>query len=230
MPPAPDPSANGNALPGAAKPIGRLHVLTDFHFQQRLSHAQLAREAIRGGADMVQFRQKTGGVRNVLLEARKTQAVCHDTSIPLVIDDHLDVALAVGAAGVHLGQEDFPIPEAREVLGPDVIIGATAASAREVAAAYEEDADYVGFGPVFPTRSKSSPKAVRGIEGLREACEAAPIPVIAIGGMTHDRVREVLEAGAHGVAVLSAIATANDPERAAARFRAAINGALRTTE
>jgi thiamine-phosphate pyrophosphorylase len=99
-----------------------------------------------------------------------------------------------------------------------------------VAKAYEQGADYVGFGPVFPTRSKSSPKSMRGLDGLREACAAAPIPIIAIGGMTHDRVREVLEAGAHGVAVLSAIATASDPERAAARFRAAINGALRTSE
>ena len=135
---------------------------------------------------------------------------------------------AVGAAGVHLGQTDFPVDEARAVLGETAIIGATAASPAEVVRAYENGADYVGFGPVFPTRSKSSPKAARGLDGLAEACAAAPVPVIAIGGMTHDRVRKVLEAGAHGVAVLSGVAMTSNPERAAKRFRAAINGVLRS--
>ncbi len=215
------------ASPDARRTLGRLHVITDFHMQQRLSHADLARRAIRGGADSIQFRQKHGGIRNQLVAARNVQSVCTDASLPLIIDDRVDLALSVDAAGVHLGQRDLPISDARTVLGPERLIGATATTAGQAAAACDEGADYIGFGPVFPTSSKRNPKSVKGPDGLAAACEAVPVPVIAIGGITHDRVRTVLEAGAHGVAVLSAVATANDPERATARFRAAIDGTLR---
>ena len=223
-----DPSPNGE--PAAENSIGRLHVLTDYHLQQDHSHADLARLAIRGGADTIQFRQKHGGIQNKLVEARRVAAVCIDASTPLIVDDRIDIAQAVDANGVHLGQEDFPVDAARSVLGSERIIGATATKSHQVAEAYERGADYIGFGPVFPTTSKRNPKSVKGPEGLADACEAAPIPVIAIGGVTHDRVRAALEAGAHGVAVLSAIATANDPERATARFRASIDGVLRESE
>lgn len=207
--------------------LGRLHVITDFHMQQRLSHAELARFAIRGGADTIQFRQKHGGVRNQLISARETRAVCSDASTPLIVDDRLDITLAIDADGVHLGQQDFPIDEARAVLGPDVIIGATCTKTSQVVTAYEQGADYIGFGPVFKTRSKRNPDSVKGLRRLADACDAVPIPVIAIGGITHDRVRSILEAGAYGVAVLSAVVTATNPERATARFRAAIDGAMR---
>jgi thiamine-phosphate pyrophosphorylase len=140
------------------------------------------------------------------------------------VDDRVDVMQAVGANGVHLGQQDFPVDAARDILGDDALIGATATKPHQAERAYELGADYIGFGPVFPTTSKRNPKSVKGPEGLADACEAVPIPVIAIGGITHDRVRPALEAGAHGVAVLSAVATATNPERATARFRAAIDG------
>ncbi|PSQ95930.1 MAG: thiamine phosphate synthase [Bacteroidetes bacterium SW_9_63_38] len=205
--------------------VGRLHVLSDFHLQQQRSHAELARLAIRGGADSIQFRQKHGGIQNILVEARRVAQVCTDASIPLIVDDYLDVAQAVGAAGIHLGQQDFPLEEARSILGSDSLIGATATNTTQVVEAYEAGADYVGFGPVYPTTSKRNPKSVKGPDGVRAASDAVPIPVIAIGGITHDRVRSTLEAGAHGVAVLSAVCTARNPERATARFRAAIDGA-----
>jgi len=218
-----EPAPNGE--PTASEDVvGRLHVLTDFHLQQRHPHAELARMAIRGGADSIQFRQKHGGIQNVLIEARKVAQVCRDASIPLIVDDRVDVMQAVDAAGVHLGQQDFPVDEARALLGPDATIGATATKTHQVVEAYERGADYVGFGPVFPTTSKRNPQSVKGPEGVREAGEAVPIPIIAIGGITHDRVRPALEAGAHGVAVLSAVCTAKNPERATARFRAAIDG------
>lgn len=210
--------------PDRTSDIGDLHVLTDYHLQQEHSHAELARMAIRGGADSIQFRQKHGSIQNILIEARTVAAVCRDASLPLIVDDRIDVAQAVGATGVHLGQSDFPVEAARDILGPDVIIGATATKPHQAASAYEQGADYIGFGPVFPTTSKRNPKSVKGPEGLADACAAVPIPVIAIGGITHDRVRPTLEAGAHGVAVLSAVATAKNPERATARFRAAIDG------
>lgn len=209
------------------KPIGRLHVLTDFYFQQRYGHAELARLVIAGGADTVQFRQKFGGIRHKLYEARRTAAVCREAGVPLIIDDHIDIALAVEADGVHLGQEDFPVAEARRILGPDYIIGATATTVEQAVEAWQAGADYIGFGPVFPTASKANPASVKGIEGLRAVCQAVPIPVIAIAGITVQRVRPVLEAGAHGVAVMSAITTAPDPQAATAQFRMEIESVLR---
>lgn len=220
-------SPSPSARPLADAGLGRLHVITDFKMQQERSHAELARLAVRGGADTIQFRQKHGGIRNQLIEAQKTQSVCTDASIPLLINDRVDVAQAVGAAGIHLGQRDFPVNQARELLGDDFIIGATATTAQQAKEACELGASYIGFGPVFETRSKRNPANVKGLENLADACEAVPIPVIAIGGITHDRVRPILDAGAYGIAVLSAVATANNPERATARFRAAIDGAMR---
>ncbi|HLT46951.1 MAG TPA: thiamine phosphate synthase [Rubricoccaceae bacterium] len=203
--------------------VGRLHVLTDFHFQQRHSHAALARLAVAGGADTVQFRQKAGTVRDLLANLRPVVAVCREAGVPLVVDDHLDLALAVGADGVHLGQLDLPVADARAVLdrcgGPTRLVGATATTAEEAAAAEAAGADYVGFGPVFPTGSKANPASVKGLAGLARACAAVRIPVVAIAGITPERVRAVLEAGAHGVAVMTAVTTAPDPRAATARFR-----------
>ncbi|MGI9175516.1 MAG: thiamine phosphate synthase [Rhodothermales bacterium] len=207
-------------------PIGRLHVLTDFFFQQRFSHAELAQLAISGGADMVQFRQKTGALRHKLHEARRVVDVCAEADVPLVIDDHLDVSLAVDAAGVHLGQEDFPIREARRLLGPEALVGATATTVAQALQAQGDGADYIGFGPVFPTGSKANPASTKGLDGLTAVCEAVALPVIAIAGITPPRVPLVLEAGAHGVAVLSAIALAEQPDRATALFRQAIEDFL----
>jgi thiamine-phosphate pyrophosphorylase len=219
-----EPAPNGEPTV-ADRDVGRLHVLTDFHLQQQRSHAELARLAIRGGADSIQFRQKHGGIQNILVEAKRVAQVCRDASIPLIVDDHIDVMQAIDAAGIHLGQNDFPIEEARSILESDSLIGATATKTEQVVEAYEQGADYVGFGPVYPTTSKRNPKSVKGPEGVHAASEAVPIPIIAIGGITHDRVRPTLEAGAYGVAVLSAVCTAKNPERATARFRAAIDGA-----
>jgi len=218
-----EPAENGKRATDAHE-IGQLHVITDFHLQQRYSHRELALQAIRGGADAVQFRQKHGGIQNVLLEAKKVARVCQDATTPLIINDRIDVAQFVDASGVHLGQKDFPVDAARQVLGPNTLVGATASKTHQAEEAYEMGADYIGFGPVFATTSKRNPKSVKGLDALADVCQAVPIPVIAIGGITHDRTRSVLEAGAHGVAVLSEVATANEPERAAERFRATIDG------
>lgn len=212
------------------KDIGRFHVLTDFHLQQQHSHAEIARQAIAGGADVIQFRQKRGGIRNKLIEAKRVQAVCADAGVPLIINDHIDVAQAIGAAGVHLGQDDFPIEDARHVLGPEAIIGATATTEDQARRSYESGADYIGFGPVFTTQSKFNRSSVKGLNGLAATCEAVPVPVIAIAGITSDRVQPTLEVGAHGVAVLSAVATADNPQDAAARIRAAIDEAVARPE
>ncbi|RMH67106.1 MAG: thiamine phosphate synthase, partial [Bacteroidetes bacterium] len=185
-----------------------------------------ARLAIEGGADTIQFRQKTGGIRHVLHEARLVREVCRSRGVPLLIDDHLDVMLAVGAEGVHLGQTDLPIDVARSILGPEAIIGATATTRAQAEAACEAGASYIGFGPVFPTSSKARVDSVKGLDGLEEVCRSVPIPVIAIAGITPQRVRPVLQAGAHGIAVMTAITLADRPDQMTARFRRILDTAL----
>lgn len=203
--------------------IGRLHVLTDFHFQQQYSHAQLARMAAQGGADTVQFRQKHGQVRDKLYEARRAAAVCREHDIALTVDDHIDIALAVDAAGLHLGQTDFPVETARQIVPPDVILGATVTNLQQAKRAAAHGANYLGFGPVYTTRSKDNPASVKGLRGLKKTCSAVDLPVIAIGGITADRVQHTLEAGAHGVAVMSAVVSAPHPEAAARDIRRQID-------
>ena len=202
--------------------VGRLHVLTDFHFQQRLTHAELAREAIAGGADTVQFRQKTGTTRDQIANLAPTVGACHASGVACLVDDRLDLALAAGADGVHLGALDLPVGRARAVaqaLGRPLVIGATATTAADAVRAQAEGADYVGFGPVFPTASKASPASVKGLAGLARACAAVTVPVIAIAGITPERVGPCLGAGAWGVAVMTAVTTTLDPARATAAFR-----------
>jgi thiamine-phosphate pyrophosphorylase len=208
--------------------IGRLHILTDFHFQQRLSHAELAERAIAGGADVIQFRQKPGTIRGKLYELQRTAAACRTGGALLIVDDHLDLALAVGAGGVHLGQDDLPVTIARTVLGDELVIGATASNADEARRAEDQGADYIGFGPVFPTSSKTNPAPIQGLRGLEAACRAVEVPVIGIAGMTPERVRSVLEAGAHGVAVMTAVTTAADVQAATVEFRRAVDKAIRS--
>ena len=203
--------------------IGRLHAVTDFHYQQRFGADRLAELAIRGGADTIQFRQKKGPIRHKIAEAERVARICRETGTTLIIDDHIDVCLAVGADGVHLGQEDFPVDLARHVLGDDYIIGATATTLDQARRAWNEGADYIGFGPVFPTDSKDRLAAVKGTEALASVCEALGIPVIAIAGMTVERIEQVMRAGAYGVAVLSAISASRDPLTAASELKAELS-------
>lgn len=206
--------------------LGRLHVLTDTVFQTQRTHAALAERLCAGGVDTIQFRQKTGTMRERFVAAQATAKVCEAHHTPLLIDDHVDIALAVRAAGVHLGQKDFPIAEARRILGADPIVGATATTTAQALAAEAAGASYIGFGPVFPTSSKENPASVKGLEGLQAACEAVSIPVIAIAGITLERVPSILKAGAHGIAVMTAVTTAPDPAEATAAFRQAIDAHL----
>lgn len=217
---------NPSVQPGERR-LGRLHVLTDFHFQQRYSHAALAELAIRGGADTIQFRQKRGFDRHLLISARRTAAVCRDMGVPLVVDDRIDLAQAVGAQGVHVGQEDLPVGIVRRILGSDAIVGATATTTEQAIRAEEQGATYIGFGPVFRTRSKDNPASTKGLEGLREACRAVRIPVIAISGITPDRVEGVMAAGAYGIAVMTGISTAADPAAAARAYRQVLSASLK---
>lgn len=196
------------------KKVGRLHVLTDTVLQADFSHVELTELAIAGGADTIQFRQKSGNTREMIEVARHMQKLCSASDAVFIVNDRIDVAIAAGADGVHLGQDDFPIPLARELLGEDRIIGGSAATIDEARRCLSEGADYVGFGPVFPTTSKDDAGPVSGIDILKQVVEEIPLPIIAIGGVGAENTAEVLGAGARGIAVISAVCCQENPEQA----------------
>ena len=209
------------------KKVGVLHVITDTTIQSRFTHAQLAEMAIEGGADTIQFRQKTGTTRDLLNTAREVQAICSRHSVPLIVNDRADIALAIGSAGVHFGQDDLPIVVGRKLFPPDSIIGASARTEEKIMEAIAEGADYIGFGPIRKTSSKSDAEAPKGLDALARMCEIAQCPVIAIGGITVEDVYDVIRAGAHGVAVISAVCGEPDPPAATQRLVAEIHRAKR---
>jgi thiamine-phosphate pyrophosphorylase len=206
------------------KRIGRLHVLTDTVFQNRFSHIELAEFAISGGSDTIQFRQKSGSTREMIEIARTLKNICNKSGVTFIVNDRLDVAMAADADGVHLGQDDFPIPLAREILGKEWIIGGSAATLEEAKKCLTDGADYVGFGPVYPTTSKDDAGPISGIEMLKEVVRIIPRPIIAIGGVTSENISEVMAVGAHGIAVISAVCCQENPKRATAVLSREIQG------
>jgi thiamine-phosphate pyrophosphorylase len=205
------------------KRIGRLHVLTDEVLQSRFSHVDLARLAVAGGADTIQFRQKAGSTREMIEIARAMQRVCAEAGAAFIVNDRIDVALAAEADGVHLGQDDFPIPLARKLLGPNKIVGGSAVTLAEAEKCLAEGADYVGFGPVFPTASKDDAGPATGLARLREVVLKVPLPIVGIGGIDPANAGQVLAAGAQGLAVISSICCQEDPARATRDLLAAMN-------
>ena len=205
--------------------IGRLHVLTDESVQSRLSHVDLARLAIEGGADTIQFREKTRSTGEIVETARAIAAVCKARGVLFIVNDRSDVALAVDADGVHLGRSDLPIEAARAILGGGKIIGGSASSLDEALEAQDRGADYVGFGHIYATASKQKEGAPKGPEALRAVCRRIGIPVIAIGGIDADNLGPVMSAGAWGVAVIGAVCARDDPAAAARDLKSRIDAA-----
>jgi thiamine-phosphate pyrophosphorylase len=203
-------------------PIGRLHLLTDNALQTRFGHLELARFALEGRADTVQYRRKAGSTLQMLEEASAIREICRRKGVPLIVNDRVDVALAADADGVHLGDQDLPIPLAREILGPHRRIGGSADNAEDALRLEESGADYLGIGPVFPTASKADTGPVLGLDGLARAVRATRIPLIAIGGITRQNLASVLETGVWGAAILSDFCAAENPAEAAAEMRAII--------
>ena len=198
--------------------LGGLHVITDTMVQQKYSHAHLAKMALAGGAKIIQYRQKDASTHVMVEEARAIMELCREHEAMLIINDRLDIALAVGAHGVHLGQEDLPFAIARKYLGKDKILGCSAGTVALARQALEQGADYVGFGPVYATASKADASEVKGLKQLSEISKNVDLPIIAIGGINHNNAREVMAGGAAGVAVIGAICLADDPMAASADF------------
>jgi thiamine-phosphate pyrophosphorylase len=178
----------------------------------------LLTEAAAAGARLFQYRDKWSSPAAAYRRAVRLRQAAADAGAIFLVNDRCDVALAIEADGVHLGQEDLPLPHARAIMGPDKIIGISTHNPSQVHEASSGGADYLGFGPIFPTGTKPDHEAVVGVEGLRAIRPLTHLPVFAIGGITVETVEELAEAGADGVAVISAIAGAADVARTVQAF------------
>lgn len=180
---------------------------------------EIVRAAIAGGATMIQVREKESSTRAFVALGQAIHAITRAAGVPLIINDRVDVALAIEAEGVHVGQDDMPAALVRQLVGPQRLVGVSAETVAQARQAEEDGADYLGVGPVFATPSKADAGAPIGLEGLATIAQATTLPIVAIGGISHDNAAAVLQAGAWGLAVISAIMSAADPEAAARRLR-----------
>lgn len=187
-----------------AQPDYSIYLVTDDGCLQGRALIDCVREALEGGVTLVQYRAKTASSAEMYNEALQLKALCDSFKVLLIINDRLDIAMAVGAAGVHLGQDDLPCAAARKLLGEDYIIGVSAHNPAEAKAALQSGADYLGCGAVFGTATKADVKKL-GTDGLAAICKAKGLPVVGIGGITADNYREVRAAGADGAAIVSGI-------------------------
>ena len=187
-----------------AQPDYSIYLVTDDGCLQGRALLDCVREALEGGVTLVQYRAKTASSAEMYAEALQLKALCDSFKVPLIINDRLDIAMAVGAAGVHLGQDDLPCAAARKILGEDYLIGVSAHNPVEAKAALQSGADYLGCGAVFGTATKADVQKL-GTDGLAAICKAKGLPVVGIGGVTADNYREVRAAGADGAAIVSGI-------------------------
>ena len=192
-----------------------LYVVTDRPLARGRPLEQVVEAALRGGATVIQLREKEASTREFIALGRRLQELCRARQVPLIINDRLDVALVLEADGVHVGQDDMPVALARQLLGPDKIVGATASTSQEARQAETDGADYLGCNAVFYTPTKTDTGAPLGIEGFRLLVQTVSIPIVAIGGIKATNAAELIQAGAAGVAVVSAVMAADDPEAAA---------------
>lgn len=199
-----EPEAGGKGVLMKAQPDYSIYLVTDDACLQGRALIDCVREALEGGVTLVQYRAKTAASAEMYAEALQLKALCNSFNVPLIINDRLDIAMAVGAAGVHLGQDDLPCAAARRILGEDYLIGVSAHNPAEAKAALQSGADYLGCGAVFGTATKADVKKL-GTDGLAAICREKGLPVVGIGGVTADNYREVRAAGADGAAIVSGI-------------------------
>lgn len=196
--------------------LGRLHVLTDARGGPAALDAVSA--AVSAGAPVVQIRHKDCTDRALYDFASRVVEICAGTPTCCIVNDRVDVALAVGAAGTHLGADDLPLAAARRVAGPDHLLGGTARNPDQARALVAEGADYLGVGPAYATTTKTGLPDPIGPAGVAAVAQAVEVPVIAISGVSAERVGELLAAGAWGVAVVGAVSGAADPAAATRRL------------
>lgn len=205
-----------------------LYLVTDRGLARGRAMLDIVRAAVQGGVTCVQLREKTCATREFIEEALAVKEFLRSRGVPLIINDRLDVALAVGADGVHLGQKDMPLAAARAIVTDTMRIGISAESLADAVAAQQGGADYLGVSPIFATPTKTDAAAPLGLAGLQTIRRAVDIPLVGIGGLNRQNAAAVVRCGADGVAVVSAIVAAEDPEQAARELLQAIRSARRT--
>lgn len=208
----------------------KLYLVTDRDLSLGRSLEEVVREAVAGGVTMVQLREKDAATGEFIELGRRLKAVLKPLGIPLIINDRVDVALAVDADGVHIGQSDMSYADARRLLGPDKIIGLSVENFKDLEVANELDVDYIGISPVYGTPTKTDTAEPFGLEGVRKAVQMSVHPTVAIGGMNASTIRDVMAAGADGVAVVSAICSAPSPHTAAEELKREVYAGVRKNE
>ena len=196
------------------KHIVGLYVIIDTQALKGRRHIEVAAQAIGGGAEAIQLRDKLSSKRELLPVAQQLKNLCAEHDVPFIINDHLDLVLAADADGLHLGQNDLPVSVARKLLPIGKILGCSTTAVDQATAAESEGADYIAVGSIYPTPSKETAKVV-GLDRLRQIRQAVTLPLVAIGGITRDNAAEVIAAGADSVAVISAVLEAENIEDAA---------------
>ena len=197
-----------------------LYFITDSTSVPEERFLPVVEAACKGGATLVQLREKDKSTREYMELATATHEITAHYGIPLIIDDRVDVALAIGAEGVHVGQSDMPVRLARKLMGPDKIVGATTKTVPQALEAYEQGADYLGCGAIYPTTTHVK-TVITPVETLKDVVKAVPIPVNAIGGLNKDNIFVLKGSGIAGVCAVSAIMKAADPEMAARELKQA---------
>ena len=198
--------------------IRGLYLILDQRWASRWALADILRQAADLGVKVVQYRNKNEAMSDVYRQTLGLRKIARDSGVTFIVNDRCDVGLAVEADGVHLGQSDLPIGLARELLGAKCLIGMSTHSPEQVVEATEQGADYIGFGPLFPTNTKDDPEPVVGLDGMKKIRPLTSLPIVAIGGIQSESVSEIMAAGADAVAVASGILDASNPREAITRY------------
>ncbi len=199
-----------------------MYFITDSTFCGEEEFLRRVEEACKGGVTLVQLREKERTTREYLALAEKVHEITQRYDIPLIIDDRVDIALAVNAEGVHVGQSDMPVAVARRLMGDSKIVGATAKTVPQALEAYEQGADYLGVGAIYPTTTKVK-TVLTSVDTLKEIVKAVPIKVNAIGGLNKENIHVLKGSGIAGICAVSAIMKADDPKTAAEELREAFD-------
>lgn len=202
----------------------KLYLVTDRGLAGERSIEDIVKEAVEGGVTMVQLREKDIATRDFIALALRLKDVLKPYGVPLIINDRVDVALASGAEGVHIGQSDMPYAIARKLLGPSKIIGLSVENFEHIEEANSLDVDYIGVSPVFATPTKTDTAEPFGLDGLRKAVRMSVHPTVAIGGMNERTAADVMACGTNGIAVVSAIVCAPDPKESSKNLLQIIRG------
>lgn len=204
----------------------RLYVLTDTGLAAGRDEVEIVRQAIAGGATAIQLRWKSGRLSSALELGRNLREICHRSGVPFIVNDRVDLALALDADGIHVGVDDLPVKETRKLVGDRMLVGYSPPTLEDALRAVRDGADYLGVGPVYPTTTKLDAGSAVKVDRIKAIADATGLPIVGIGGITAGNAVPVVEAGAAGVAVISAVIAAPDVRASAAELRRVVDAAL----